>query len=47
MDTDKLRAEELQKIHKILETEDEKILKHDLQLVPDWIRKIMEKALNE
>lgn len=44
---DNLNVSELQKINAVLKTEDEKILKHDIQLVPDWIRKIMEKALYE
>jgi len=44
---DKVREDELQKIHDVLKSEDVRNLKHDIQLVPDWIRKIMEKALYE
>lgn len=43
----KVTEEEEKKIIALLRKEDEKDLKHDLALAPVWIKKIMEKALND
>jgi hypothetical protein len=40
-----VKAEEEQKILKLLKKEDEKDLKHDIALAPVWIQKIMKKIL--
>jgi ribosomal protein S19E (S16A) len=43
----KVSNEEEQKILDLLKKEDEKDLKHDIALAPEWVQKIMKKALND
>lgn len=42
---DKATAQELEKIHTLLQKEDKQDLKHDIALAPQWIAEIMAKAL--
>lgn len=44
---DMLTEQETSKIVAILKTEKKEVLQHDIELAPDWMRKIMEKALDE
>jgi hypothetical protein len=44
---DNATQEELDKIHKALEKEEQKNIKHDITLAPQWIKDIMKKALYE
>ena len=43
----KVTDDEKKQIIKLLQKEDQKQLKHDLQLAPVWIKKIMEKAITD
>ena len=43
----KITIGEEQKIVALLKKEDEKDLKHDLALAPEWIQKIMKKGLKD
>lgn len=42
---DNVSDQELDKIHKLLQKEDNKDLKHDIRLAPQWIAELMAKAL--
>ena len=42
---DKATAQELNKIHTLLQKEDKQDLKHDIALAPQWIAEIMAKAM--
>jgi len=42
----KVTVEEERKIRDLLKKEDQKNLKHDIALAPEWIQKIMKEALN-
>jgi hypothetical protein len=44
---DKATDTELNKIIKLLKEEDPKLLKHDIALASEWIRKIMKQAIDE
>ena len=44
---DKAMDTELNKIIKLLKEEEPKLLKHDIALAPEWIRKIMKQAIDE
>jgi hypothetical protein len=44
---DNASEDELLKIHKLLGEENQADLKHDIALAPEWIKKILKKALNE
>jgi hypothetical protein len=44
---DNATQEELDKIYKVLEKEEQKNIKHDITLAPQWIKDIMKKALHE
>jgi hypothetical protein len=44
---DKARPDELKKIRKLLKEEDPEHLKHDIKLAPEWIKKIMKRAIDE
>ena len=43
----KVTPTELSQINKLLKKEDPKLLKHDIKLAPEWIRKILKRALYE
>ncbi|HED06703.1 MAG TPA: hypothetical protein ENI57_01145 [Ignavibacteria bacterium] len=43
----KISDDEMSKIIRLLKQEDQKKLKHDISLAPEWIRKIMRKALDD
>lgn len=44
---DNATQEELDKIYKALEKEEQKNIKHDITLAPQWIKDIMKKVLHE
>jgi predicted transcriptional regulator len=44
---DKASIAELNRIIKLLQDEDVKDLTHDIELAPEWIRKILKQAINE
>ncbi len=44
---DNATQDELNKIYKALEKEEQKNIKHDITLAPQWIKDIMKKALHE
>lgn len=43
---DKASQTELKQIIKLLKEEDQQLLKHDIKLVPEWIKQIMKEAIN-
>ena len=43
---DKASQTELKQIIKLLKEEDQQLLKHDIKLVPEWIKQIMKEAID-